>query len=858
MQRISLLRGLDNPQQKEEVDILVPDGQILSAANSGGAGWEVRLASAAKSKAALSTNLQRNVMTGAARSEKQGDGALSFFFAGLLETASREAALAELKTWAGARDNGLEQTLWKSVDLYGKAAAEAPASAAGADTEVDADIVKKPAKSAAAAARKNGTAASATRAAEPTPQELSSRFSALREQSVLYRQQALERVAKSATTAGIRHFEGLNVASGGKDSDHTALWLALRSETDPLAAAEGSRVDVSLDLSVLSPQRSGSQFVDIGIVGAQLIIDARVASGQRLVVQGTLRGAAIIAGLVGTLANAQRGLQFSVPVIISSEPTDTGRATRVEVDFSGLLFDNRGFLGLERLGLQLLTAEQNGRAEVRIAISAEGVDLDLAASLLRNDAVLRLGHPLRAASEAAIAVIATRESAANFATQAQADLFGQRPPQQDALSVRATLDWVLFHRRRNKQCGAAPSAPVLEQRRYELQHLKVAGEEQYRTARAAVIAANAAAIRKLGFAPVGAVAFDGGRSSIATPTAELLQDWQAAGPGSRMRFGAIGSQGAAQAEGDALAQARLSGLELTLSQGTLDRALENQVLPVLPALGLAGWDGAVFIITQDVQVVCHELMTVPDETTLKAFATLVRRAGLAAAVAEFGLKSVAHLNFNEDGKTLDTASAAALLQAWGEAGAPPKPALVFHGSTTTAALATVRSEAIVKALGGAADSSVAAVVKDLDKVTACAGVSVLVRPPPAAQASALVLVTSANWDGFFVFSANTAPAKLVFVNNQPSDPAALNDAIKVELRGAPSAVSVLTATAAGQADAAVLAETMAKVVRDMGYTALKQTRTALLSEDDLKALDQRGFPAGSYQAVAVFTPQFVD
>jgi hypothetical protein len=146
---------------------------------------------------------------------------------------------------------------------------------------------------------------------------------------------------------------------------------------------------------------------------------------------------------------------------------------------------------------------------------------------------------------------------------------------------------------------------------------------------------------------------------------------------------------------------------------------------------------------------------VPDETTLKAFATLVRRAGLAAAVAEFGLKSVAHLNFNEDGKTLDTASAAALLQAWGEAGAPPKPALVFHGSTTKAALATVRSEAIVKALGGAADGSVAAVVKDLDKVTACAGVSVLVRPPPAAQASALVLVTSANWTA----SLSSAPTR---------------------------------------------------------------------------------------------------
>ena len=98
--------------------------------------------------------------------------------------------------------------------------------------------------------------------------------------------------------------------------------------------------------------------------------------------------------------------------------------------------------------------------------------------------------------------------------------------QADALTVRATLDWVLFHRRRDRRCGAAPTEPVLEQRRYQIHHLHAKTERQVRSARAAVIGADVAAIRKVGFAPIGAVAFEGGRSTIATPTDALLADWQ--------------------------------------------------------------------------------------------------------------------------------------------------------------------------------------------------------------------------------------------------------------------------------------------------------------------------------------------
>lgn len=853
MQRISLLKGLDNPQQQEQVDILVPDGQILNAANLQGAGWELRLANNT-SQSKLQTHLvQRDVMTGAARSEAQPDGAASFFFAGLLETASRDAALAALKSWAAERDNGLEQTLWKSVDLQRAAAAQPAAQARAA----------APRKTASRAASRADAAAAAASTSEPTPQQLNARFTALREESVAYRLKTLQRVATTATTSGINHFPGLTTAAGGADNDHTAMWLALRSEVDPLTVAEGGRVDMSMDLSLISPKAGGTQYVDIGVVGAQFIVDSRVASGQRVVAQGTLRGAAIIAGLVGTLANDQRGLQFSVPVIVAREPTDEGSLTRVEIDFSALLFDNRGLLGLERMGVRVLTAQQGRQAEVRIEMSAKGVTLDLAARLTRNDAVLKLGHPLRAASETAIDVIATRESAPNFATQARSDLFGQRAPQADALTIRATRDWVLFHRRRNQQCGAAPTAPVLEQRRYEIHHLRVASDEQLRSARAAVLGANAADIRKAGFAPIGAVAFDGGRSSIATPTAALLDDWAQAMPGSRMRFGAIGSQGAAQAEGDALAQARLAGLELSLNQGRPDRALENQVLPALPALGLAGWDGAIFLITQELQLVCHEVLAVANLDLLKALLDLARRSGLVAAMAQFGLSLLSHVDFEEDGATVQGASVTSLKLAWGSGGAPDgRQAAVFRQAGVADAQAVARTRAILQVLGSDSDAIGALEVADLAQVTPCAGLSVLLRPvvidpppppPPPPPTTTLVLLTAASWDGRFFFNANSPPQKLSFVDGAPADVAALRAAITVALGDQPVSVTAASPTAAGLPAMTPLLAQVTAEVQNLGYTGLGQTRTAALTADEAKDLDAMGFPAASYSGIVVFT-----
>ncbi len=88
--------------------------------------------------------------------------------------------------------------------------------------------------------------------------------------------------------------------------------------------------------------------------------------------------------------------------------------------------------------------------------------LRLVALLERDDAVLAVGNPVRDMSENAIALLATQEKDPNFAADATANLFGNPPAEDGTLKVLAREDWVLFHRRRDKQCGIDQPQPKKE------------------------------------------------------------------------------------------------------------------------------------------------------------------------------------------------------------------------------------------------------------------------------------------------------------------------------------------------------------------------------------------------------------
>lgn len=917
MERISLLRGLDNPQAKEEVDILVPDGVTGDAAKAANVGWEVRItqakdnfvdrltlgerktpttlsahgaalrqaeasaatpAAANAPKAARANALvgaqpyARDVMSGAARSEARDDGSLALFFAGLAEIGGRDAAIAELKNWAAERDNPFEETLWRSVDLMTAARAADPAPAEtvkpGAARTARASKAAKAARApddaraqAPAAAPETapaaGPSAGAEKAAGIDPRDIAGRFAALRTQALDHRLKALERIATTGTAAGISHFAGLKEAP---DNDHVAMWLALRAQANPLAVAEGGTVPMSMAFSLLVPKAAGSTFLDVDLVGAQLAIESRVTTGQRVAVHGSLRGAAIIRGLVGTLGNSERGINFNAPVIVTAEPSAAGTNIVVEVDLSAALYDGKGLVGLRRIGVRIATSNEGQAAKVLVRFETQGAGeqtftIDFGAGLARSDSVLNLGHPLRSAAETALEVLSTRASAPTFAGDAAADLFGQRPPESDVLTIHAKRDWVLFHRRRDKQCGRVAEKPPLEERRYELFHLRVRSDAALRTARAAVISANAQLLTKLGFAPIGAAAYAGGRATLTTPTAALLADWDAAQPGNRLRFGAIGSQGAAQAEGDALARSRLVALETTLMRGEPTSPPENQVLPVLPELNLAGWDGAIFLVTLEEQAICHDVYRVRGEQAFRGLTEAAKAQGLSTALRQFQLQAFAHVEFNADGKTLKPQSDADLRTAWGSLGKPEdRASSYFLGDSVEAAAVKVQSQAIMGALGGNISDVISQPAQDLKEATPCRGITVLVAEPEAPPvATSEILLAAAPWDGFLIIRPQSPLERATLADGQPVDRNALLTSVRNLLATQPISMTAAVHDATQMATAEALRALVATIVGEAGAPPLPQTRVDVLKPREVEALKARGFPPEAYSALVYFT-----
>jgi hypothetical protein len=129
MERISLLRGLDDPAAKPEVDILVPDGEIVeTAAPPAGFGFVVRLQSAAATigtadaplamRAAGADPAPGAVAQGAGRGEGLPTGGAAFHAAALLKTAqdASDVLVRPAVGSAAAVDVGRSGGVWATME----------------------------------------------------------------------------------------------------------------------------------------------------------------------------------------------------------------------------------------------------------------------------------------------------------------------------------------------------------------------------------------------------------------------------------------------------------------------------------------------------------------------------------------------------------------------------------------------------------------------------------------------------------------------------------------------------------------------------------------------------------------------
>jgi hypothetical protein len=423
--------------------------------------------------------------------------------------------------------------------------------------------------------------------------------------------------------------------------------------------------------------------------------------------------------------------------------------------------------------------------EVKATITSKGTNRQgepedtqlVSTGLKENPDVLSATNASHVQALAALEVVAAALNDTSFADAKARLLFPPPPPPTDEVIVRGTLDWVLFHRRRTKQCSesAIVSAPQAPSRRYDVFSLRGDGLDDAGSLRSSL---QSGQIDPNRLARVDIVEFGGGVATLLTQTDDLLKDWQLAKPGNLITFGAIANRDSAAADGEVLARTRLDRLEDALAPASkLHPDAQSELLTKIPnGTPASAVDGAIFLITvTQIATTCHSVFRVAAEQ-FPAVLRTVQAGDLATALGQFGAQAVAEVNFKSGSNDPADNSLQDAGQKWKALGGGQPGQIATVISTTnqavTQALAVTQATAIGKALSdptAPAGPSVVGVVSPGVFPTSikCAVITfVAPQPPPAVIRTGLVIFGSL--DGPTHFPAREGQrATVQFSNNVP-------------------------------------------------------------------------------------------
>ncbi len=767
MERISLLTGLDDPKAKQEVDILVPYGEIgatdvqklagfdtqvrltgtgaaalvatsgsgvtgsgsgsgsgggtggggtAGGTGTGGSGGGVTLIGGVASGGgsgtsglnrsesnAATTNANGRVLHGAGRGELLPSGGGAFYFAGVQEAAAAQQIIDTvhaIRTINAAAPQA-------RVEMINRLASSISAAPAFSRVEMlDGATVARFAASGASARESRAFAAVGNSTASPS-------------------------IGTPAPPSGI----ATPAAPGAVAVMPTqvSMWSAVRSERDPFAMTTADTTAMSFELVLSSEPGSNSQtpihaLLRLRILGSFTVTQMPVTTtaGERMT--GHFSGSYTVQALIDN--NETHNGSPSLEVDVSIQRGGTIDAGTIKVKFgsetSRIVLLAEGSWGGQPLEATLKLSVGAGSNTVGDSIANLGTSSPyaklmelLSMSAIASDDALTEGSALRMLSTSGLELIGQEMTRANqggtaYVDAAMRQLFPPAPPPVDDLTVRATLDWVLFHRRRTKRCATpVERPPVTPPRRYQLYEYRAEGPRDLVIIRQ--LLRTPAAITRLPFKRVDVVEFSGGLSTLLTAPDALLRDWGASQPGNTLIYGAIATSVAADAP---LSSPRLTrvaeGVAATSAIGAANSLFET--IPDVPtALAVPGTDGMIFLVTINVvKTTCHDAYRVAlDANALR----LIDANNLAALVLAPETKHLSSVDFSEGSNAPAAADSASLVQAWAAGGGGTVDrVLVYHNPSDSSAgdVATnhARAQALSTALGGTANAPV------LDRVAA--------------------------------------------------------------------------------------------------------------------------------------------
>lgn len=763
MERISLLQGLDEPDNKPEVDILVPNGELVKVEQAvPGKGFEVAVLATPTALAALEADTvirtESNrlsafaakasplALSGAGRSEPLESGGAAFHFAGATQ-ATETPGLFDLARGFAALGNTADR---RHVEILRNAAASTEAKPVpDSAAELDPAMLTKIIGVSARALRYRATLRSAE---QPFAEEGGDQAEGLR---------ALRAFAPGQPT----------------ESRVVNLWTTMSCDHDPLSLAQGEKTPVGLRMVLALPGTRGI-VEDFQLRGDFRVDRAAVTLGTERRMVGRFSGVASVKVSGGGIQNSERTaiIELDASMTLKTSPGEAQKLTLqlaykkvVEIAIN-VVWSGQPVLAELTVDYRLVTGFESAPETLRL------VDV----RLKENAEVLRVNHPLHTLSLSAIEVVGATLADTGFAAEATHLLFPSPPPATEELIVRGVLDWVLFHRRRNKQCAELVEKPApTPTRRYQVYQVEAADLRVAGEIREALLRNNAVALGKINFRVVGQVGFGSGVPTLTSDPDAVRADWQRVHTGNVILYEAIATQGVG--DGDALAIQRLLHLESTLTEITpADDKAVHEVIPKVPELlAVAGTDGVIVVITRSATS-CHAVHALIPGASLGRVITEDGRIRENVLEAQELVKKLNGDVLFKSG-TAELASAnglEAVTAAW-NAHAPNGKVgeLVVvsrQGESTSARAAYLAQAKVIAAALGAPQATPRSIESPVDLPGNCPAIT-FVTPRPVVTRTALVVFAPVDGDEHFPGPfPEASQATVTFVNNAPQGSALQN------------------------------------------------------------------------------------
>lgn len=551
------------------------------------------------------------------------------------------------------------------------------------------------------------------------------------------------------------------------------IWVTMQVDKDPFRMGAGEVATTTFEVAF------GIQRIVVGNSAMGGVVLTFAGDLLRDTNQSGIVGDAVQTRLTGDLtgrivadggANEQVLPRRSVQERVVVRRDASGKTA---IDVEPLLFLTQLGTRLDLYLGRLWTSADRARVEARLRGSRKGEGKkslkddrgDTSMTLFAADqqidpTVAEANHQAHVASLAALESIGRALGEPDFARVPSLKLF---PPPTEALGelvVRGTRDWVLFHRRRHKDCGVVAETRPVASSVYRVLHVRVTPGSDLEILRGALESDDGGALSAFDVRSIADVEFAPGIASLTSPAGDLTAEWELRIPeDAEVVFAAIATRSESPDDVDLLAQTRLNAVSEVLGTVVDRRAgRDEEVLPVLPtALPSGEKTGVIVVATEEVGTQCHDVWRMEgDGARVKALQVAIGgagAAGLEAVFEEFGLQRVDRVQFRNGSADVHEASDGSLLAEWNDAGdgVPFQGLVLFQDPNAAAGLPAAEVARAQAAHVASRIHSDAAAPVPLSPMTAafappgCPVITVLVSPPPVATACNEVFFMHRRW-----------------------------------------------------------------------------------------------------------------